>query len=279
MRPRDRKPVAPPLTSAATEKVQKVLARLGLGSRREAETWISAGRVSVNGSIVGLGARAGATDVVRLDGRVVTERRPARQATRVLAYHKPVGEVTSRHDPEGRPTVFANLPSVGRGRWIVVGRLDITTAGLLLFTNDGELAHLLMHPSSAIEREYAVRIHGRPQEATLEALRSGVELEDGVARFERLVDAGGEGANHWYHVVLKEGRNREVRRLWESQGMVVSRLTRIRFASVSLERSLRPGKFRFLEPAELDQLCAAVDYRRIRPTAPRRKAVGRPRRR
>jgi 23S rRNA pseudouridine2605 synthase len=265
---------APP----AGEKVHKILARLGLGSRREAETWITAGRVSVNGRRVALGERAGPRDVIRLDGRVVTESKPVRIATRVLAYHKPVGEVTSRRDPEGRPTVFAALPRVGRGRWIAVGRLDITTAGLLLFTNDGELAHRLMHPSSGIEREYAVRIHGRPDDGVLARLREGVQLEDGMARFEQITDGGGDGANHWYQVVVKEGRNREVRRLWESQGLEVSRLLRIRFATVALERSLRPGQFRFLETAELEQLCDTVGYRRIRP--PERKKTGRrPRRR
>lgn len=239
------------------EKLQKVLARAGYGSRREIETWIAAGRISINGRVATVGDRVGAEDRLRLDGRPLRleEGFPRR---RVLAYHKPVGEVTTRSDPDGRPTVFASLPRLRSGRWVPIGRLDLNTAGLLLFTTDGELAHRLMHPSSEIEREYAVRVLGAVDPEVLARLTEGVELEDGPARFETVIDAGGSGANHWYHVVLKEGRKREVRRLWASQGVTVSRLLRVRYGPVRLERALRPGRFRDLGEAELGALLQAA---------------------
>lgn len=237
-----------------SEKLQKVLARAGFGSRREIEGWISAGRVSVNGKVATLGDRVSPGDVLRVDGRVVPRRRKEGPQRRVIAYHKPVGEVVTRSDPEGRPTVFRNLPRAVNGRWIAVGRLDVNTAGLLLLTTDGELANRLMHPSSEVEREYAVRVFGEVSPAVLERLRQGVELEDGPARFDSIVDAGGDGANHWYHVVIREGRNREVRRLWESQGVVVSRLTRVRYGPAALDRSLRQGKCKDLPAPVLKAL-------------------------
>ncbi|MGE0081965.1 MAG: 23S rRNA pseudouridine(2605) synthase RluB [Thiohalomonadaceae bacterium] len=240
------------------EKLQKVLARAGFASRRELEEWIAAGRISVNGKIATLGDRVGEHDIIRVDGRVVQRARLAPRERRVLIYHKPVGEVCTRSDPEGRPTIFDSLPRLTNGRWVTIGRLDINTSGLLLLTNDGELANRLMHPSSEIEREYAVRVLGEISEEVLERLRSGVELEDGEARFDRLVDAGGEGANHWYHVTLREGRNREVRRLWESQGVAVSRLIRVRYGNVVLPRNLRAGRFTDLKGPELDALLALV---------------------
>lgn len=242
-----------------TEKLQKVLARAGFGSRREIESWISEGRISVNGKLATLGDRVSATDVIRVDGHVVSKTRLEQShRCRVLLYHKPVGEVTSRNDPEGRPTVFDNLPGLRNGRWIAVGRLDINTSGLLLFTNDGELANRLMHPSYTIEREYAVRVLGEVAPETLQQLREGVELEDGPARFNAIVDGGGEGANHWYHVTLDEGRNREVRRLWESQGVTVSRLIRVRYGPIAMPRRIRPGRWEELKGEELSLLRQSV---------------------
>lgn len=242
-----------------SEKLQKVLARAGFGSRREIETWISEGRISVNGKLAQLGDRVTDADVIRVDGHVVSKTRIEHShRCRVLLYHKPVGEVTSRSDPEGRPSVFDNLPSLRNGRWIAVGRLDINTSGLLLFTNDGELANRLMHPSYTIEREYAVRVLGEVAPETLQLLRDGVNLEDGPARFTAIADGGGEGANHWYHVMLEEGRNREVRRLWDSQGITVSRLIRVRYGPISLPRRIRPGKWEELKGEELSLLRQSV---------------------
>jgi len=242
------------------EKLQKVAARLGLGSRRLLEQWIQAGRFSINGVKATIGDRVGPTDHILLDGRSLRTRdireKPAEPV--VLIYHKPVGELCSRSDPEGRPTVFDKLPMMRAKRWVSVGRLDFNTSGLLLFTTDGDLAHRLMHPSANIEREYAVRILGPWSTRTLERLKQGVRLEDGMARFETIRDAGGEGANHWYHVVLNEGRNRIVRRLFESEGLKVSRLMRVRFGSLTLPRLLKPGQHRKLEKAELASFLASL---------------------
>ena len=241
-----------------SERLQKWLARAGCGSRRAMEEWIRAGRISVNGAPAELGMSVGEGDAVSIDGRVITAPPPPDVARpRVLLYYKPTGEICTQSDPEGRPTVFDRLPRVG-GRWIAVGRLDINTLGLLLFTNDGELANRLMHPSSAIEREYAVRVLGEVEPGVLAKLRKGVMLEDGPAQFDALVDAGGQGVNHWYHVVLHEGRNREVRRMWESQGVTVSRLMRVRFGPLSLPRLLRPGQWRELADEDINALRAAA---------------------
>ncbi len=241
-----------------THKLQKVLAALGMGSRREIETWIAAGRVSVNGQVAALGARVCEQDLIRVDGHLVSARDRGRRRTRVLGYHKPEGEVTSRRDPEGRPTIFDRLPRLAHGRWVAVGRLDLNTTGLILLTNDGDLANRLMHPSGEVEREYAVRVFGAADEHVLARLRDGVELEDGRAAFDAIADGGGQGMNHWYHVVLREGRNREVRRLWESQGVRVSRLIRVRYGAVTLPRRLRPGHFEELEPAAVAALLASA---------------------
>lgn len=239
-----------------SEKLQKVLARAGLGSRREMERWISDGRIEVNGKPATLGDRVKETrDRIAVDGRLLKQAEP--QATRVLAYHKPVGEICTRDDPEGRTTVFENLPKLQQSRWLNIGRLDINTSGLLLFTNNGELAHQLTHPSKQVEREYAVRVLGTATEEVLKQLTQGVQLEDGFARFEHIVNSGGRGANHWYHVVVTEGRNRVVRRLWESQNMGVSRLMRVRFGPIFLESSLRVGKMRELKAAEVQRLLEA----------------------
>lgn len=265
-----------PEASSQSEKLQKVLARVGLGSRRELETWIAQGRVSVNGKIVGLGERVSEGDKIRADGILLDWRPEADQQHRIICYHKPEGEVCSRSDPEGRPSVFEHLPSLSKGRWILVGRLDLNTSGLMLFTTDGELAHRLTHPSYEMEREYAVRVLGEVPKEVLTTLREGVELEDGKAAFTMIREAGGTGANHWYHVILKEGRNREVRRLWESQGVKVSRLIRVRFGAIPLDRYLKKGRWNDLEETLAQQLYQAVDLRfhsRLKKFAVRKKVV------
>lgn len=240
------------------EKLQKVLARVGLGSRRELEQWISDGRVSVNGKVATLGDRVGPGDVVRVDGHIIGQAAMQGPERRVLVYHKPLGEVCTRSDPEKRPTIFEKMPPVRNGRWVAVGRLDVNTTGVILLTTDGELANRLMHPSSTVEREYAVRVFGEVSPEVIQKLRDGVMLEDGPAHFDNLYDAGGDGANHWYHVTLHEGRNREVRRLWESQGVTVSRLIRVRYGPVQLGRRLRPGRYEELEGEALQALLALV---------------------
>jgi len=236
-----------------TEKLQKVLAREGLASRREIERWIGEGRISVNGKKATLGDRVEVTDKIRVDGRSVAVKAPEKQTTRVILYHKPEGEVCTRSDPEGRPTVFERLPKMKSGRWINVGRLDFNTSGLLLFTNDGELANRLMHPSSELEREYAVRVFGEVKPEVIKRLTQGVKLEDGIGRFNSVQKRGGAGLNQWYHVIIKEGRNREVRRLWESQGVTVSRLIRIRFGDVSLPKYLARGRWKEIEDFRLHE--------------------------
>jgi 23S rRNA pseudouridine2605 synthase len=254
MRRKVQKPVD---LSPAGEKLQKVLARAGIGSRREMERWIVDGRVTIDGRAAKLGDRVQATERVCVDGRLLPAGTFAPKA-RALIYHKPEGELTTRRDPEGRPTVFERLPAIRRGRWIAIGRLDLNSSGLLLFTTDGALAHRLMHPSSEIEREYAVRILGPVATEAIERLQSGVTLEDGAARFESVVDAGGSGANHWYHVVIREGRNREVRRMWEAVGATVSRLIRVRYGPIALPRLLRPGRAEYLERETLETLYRAA---------------------
>ena len=254
--------------AAPSEKLQKVLARTGIASRRELERWIAAGRVSVNGSTAALGHRVTEADVIRVDGRRLPQREPRR--TRVLCYHKQAGEICTRHDPAGRQTVFSRLPPLKDGRWVSVGRLDFTTSGLLLFTDNGELAHRLMHPSSSIEREYAVRVTGEVTPAIVAKLTSGVMLEDGVGHFLSVRHSGGAGSNQWFHVTLAEGRTREVRRLWESQGLRVSRLTRVRFGPIPLGRDLRATHWRELSTSNTAQLLKLVGLRARRETRIRR---------
>jgi len=243
------------------ERIQKVLARMGLGSRREIESWIKAGRITVNGNLSKLGDVITTEDRVQLDKKQIKFPRKTDSRPRVIAYHKPAGEICTRKDTQGRATVFDNLPRLKGSRWISIGRLDINTYGLLLFTTDGELANRLMHPSSGIDREYAVRVVGKVNEDMLKQLQEGVELEDGPAHFFDIVDSGGEGANHWYHVTLMEGRNHEVKRLWESQGITVSRLIRVRFGPVILPRNSRTGTIRELDDKELDALYEWLDMK------------------
>lgn len=259
-------------------RLQKALADAGLGSRREIEGWISAGRVRVNGKPAELGDRVLPADHIRIDGKEI-KRRPARATERrVIAYNKPEGELVTRHDPEGRPTVFPRLPGLKTGRWIAIGRLDINTSGLLLLTNDGALANRLMHPSQEVEREYAVRILGEVPAEVLARLAEGIDLEDGPARFEGIVARGGEGANRWYHVLLREGRNREVRRLWEAAGCRVSRLIRVRFGNVALGPRLFSGHWRSLSAEEEAELVRLVGMEPALPPARRRRpGKGKPR--
>lgn len=255
MSPKRRARSKPPEPSG--EKLHKVLARAGAGSRREMERWIEQGRVTVDGHAARLGDRVWPGQRLRIDGRPVSQP-TLTPKQRVLIYHKPEGEVTTRRDPEGRPIVFQNLPPLKQGRWIAVGRLDLNSTGLLLFTTDGELAHRLMHPSAEIEREYAVRVLGPVSADALGRLTQGVMLDDGEARFESVSDAGGTGANRWYHVVIREGRNREIRRMWEAVGAKVSRLIRVRYGPIALPRLLRPGRSGYLERDQLGALYAAA---------------------
>ncbi len=259
-----------------SERLQKFLARAGLGSRRQIEDWIQAGRLTINGKVARLGDKVSGVELVRLDGRPVTANPPRR---RVLAYYKPAGELTTRSDPEGRPTVFDRLPVLRSGRWIAVGRLDLNTQGLLLLTTDGELANRLMHPAAGIEREYAVRVLGTVAEAALQQLREGVMLADGLARFDAIGDGGGSGVNHWYHVILREGRNREVRRLWESQGIAVSRLLRVRYGPIVLRRGLRPGRWDELDAEQTASLLTAAGMTPEAPVRLRPPSVSRRRKR
>lgn len=246
------------------EKLQKVLARLGLASRRDVENWIAAGRVKVNGNVATLGQRVDSHDAISVDGRLLKREEAVENLRRVLIYNKPDGEICTRDDPEGRPTVFDRLPRPKEGRWINIGRLDINTTGLLLFTTDGELANRLMHPSFEMDREYAVRVRGEVDDEMIERLKTGVMLEDGPARFTDIQQApGGEGFNHWYHCVVMEGRNREVRRLWESQGLVVSRLKRVRFGPVFLTSDLPMGRWREMSQAEVDILSEEVGLKPV----------------
>lgn len=259
------------------QRIQKVLATLGLGSRRQIEQWIAAGEVKRNGQTVVLGEQAEPGDALEVRGQkiLVPDETPVR---RVLIYHKPEGEITSASDPEGRPTVFGALPPIRQGRWITVGRLDFNTSGLLLITNDGELANRLMHPSYQIERTYAVRVLGGLTEDQIKQLTTEVMLDDGPAKFDQLSDAGGTGINHWHHVTLREGRNREVRRMIEAVGGQVSRLIRISYAGVSLPPRLKPGRAQDLPPELEDALVKLVGLkpehrRKVQDAETRRRAL------
>jgi 23S rRNA pseudouridine2605 synthase len=262
------------------EKLQKVLARTGLGSRRDMEKLIAEGRVTVNGEIAKLGDRIGEDDRVLVNGAPVELRAASDRQARVLIYNKPEGEICTARDPEGRPTVFDRLPRLRGERWIAVGRLDFNTSGLLLFTTDGELANALMHPSSNIDREYLCRVMGEVTEEKLDQLREGVMLEDGMARFNDITEGGGSDTsiNRWFYVCLMEGRNREVRRLWESQELKVSRLKRVRYGPVFLPAKVKQGQWMDLPPDDVRALYERAGLRMPSPKAPvghRRTALNR----
>ena len=244
------------------ERLHKLLAAAGLGSRREIEDWIRAGRITVNGVAAAIGQS------VELRDRVAIDKKPFRfklesktgkpRAPRVLLYNKPEGEIVSRDDPEGRPSVFAQLPRLRGAKWIAVGRLDINSGGLLLFTTSGDLANRLMHPRYEIEREYAVRVMGLLSKVQAQQLLQGIDMEDGLGKFEHIEDRGGEGSNHWYHVVLQEGRKREVRRIFQAVGLMVSRLIRVRYGAISLPPRIKRGQLLELEPLQVQALLVAV---------------------
>jgi 23S rRNA pseudouridine2605 synthase len=241
-------------SASGPQRIHKVLAQAGLGSRREMEDLIRAGKVKVNGALAQVGMRVQAGDLIRVGRRQVTVRDEAK--LRVIVYHKPEGEIVSHDDPQGRPTVFEKLPPMRRGKWLAIGRLDYNTSGLLIFTTSGELANRLMHPRYEVEREYAVRVIGKLTEDKVRQLTRGVRLEDGMARFEQLEERGGRGLNHWYRVVLREGRNRIVRRMFDAVGYKVSRLMRVRFGMLSLPFGLRRGGWRELDAEHTAALMA-----------------------
>jgi 23S rRNA pseudouridine2605 synthase len=242
-----------------SERIQKILARAGYGSRRQIEVWIKEGKVQLNGEVASLGDQANVGDTLRMDGKPLSPKRLWQQPQQVILYNKPVGEVCTRKDPEGRRTIFQSLPAPEEGRWVSVGRLDINTSGLILLTTDGDLANKLMHPSNEMDREYAVRVLGDVTSEIMQNLRDGVELEDGKAKFADIQDGGGEGANHWYHVVIQEGRNREVRRLWESQGVQVSRLMRVRYGPIIIPKQLKMGRWMMALLGDIEALYESVD--------------------
>lgn len=246
----------------STQKLQKVLADAGLGSRRQMEALMRAGHVTVNGAAAAIGTRVGPRDVIKVDGKLL-RRKSGPRLPRVLLYYKPEGEIVSREDPAGRPSVFDHLPPVRGAKWLTIGRLDFNTSGLLILTTSGDLANRMMHPRYALEREYAVRILGQLNAESLTRLAAGVRLDDGVARCESIEDAGGEGVNHWYRLVIREGRKRVVRRMFAALGHTVSRLIRVRFGSVSLPRRLRRGQFLELAPQETRRLLASLELNAI----------------
>jgi 23S rRNA pseudouridine2605 synthase len=260
------------------QRLHKVLASCGFGSRRAMEELIIAGRITVNREPADVGQKVGPGDEVRINGELVRVRF-AEPRARVLMYHKPAGEIVTRDDPEGRPTVFEQLPKIGNGKWIAVGRLDFNTEGLLLFTNSGTLANNLMHPRYEVERQYAVRVLGTLTPEQQQSLLQGIELEDGQANVEKLDDGGGDGANHWYHVVIKEGRNREVRRLFEALGLTVSRLIRTRYGTVAMPSRVKRGQTLELTPEEVAAVMAAAGVKPDAGDAPRgpQGAKGKPR--
>jgi len=255
------------------QRLHKVLASCGFGSRRAMEEMILAGRITVNREPAEVGQKVGPGDEVRINGELVKVRF-AEPRTRILMYHKPAGEIVTRDDPEGRPTVFAKLPNIGNGKWIAIGRLDFNTEGLLLFTNSGELANKMMHPRYEIEREYAVRTLGTLTPEQRQQLLTGIELEDGPAKVEKLEDGGGEGSNHWCHVVIKEGRNREVRRLFEALGLAVSRLIRTRYGTVAMPSRVKRGQTLELTADEVTAVLVAAGMKPAATTPPKPGAPG-----
>ena len=249
-----------------SDKLQKLLAHAGYGSRREIETWITDGRVTVNGKRAKLGDRADAADRVLVDGKLAHLTVQQTETIKAIVYHKPEGEICTRNDPKGRPTIFENLPAIPGGRWVSVGRLDINTSGLILLTNNGELANKLMHPSTGLEREYLVRIRGEASAETISKLtREGVDIDGKPAKFDKVVpaDMSEEGTNHWYRVVIREGRYREVRRMWDAVGHTVSRLKRIRYGTVRLTRDIKRGQHAKIAPMQLEKLVTSVDLQEM----------------
>ena len=240
-----------------SDRIQKLIANAGYGSRRWAERLIEQGRISINNQEAKLGDKAIISDKVTIDGRLIDLGRYAEEETKVLILNKQAGVICSNKDEEGRQSVFEFLPD--NTRWVMVGRLDLNTSGLLLFTNNGDLANKLMHPSSEIDREYAVRVLGKVEDEHIKKLTNGVELEDGFAKFHRVTLGGGEGANRWYHVVVREGRKREVRRLWEALDFKVSRLIRTRFSDIRLPEKLRANQSEYLKPKQVQALLKSVD--------------------
>ncbi len=238
------------------ERLQKLIATAGYGSRRWAERLIEQGRIEVNNKVAQIGDKCEITDKVKIDGRSIDLERYQEEETKVIILNKQAGVICSNKDEEGRKSVYSLLPK--ESRWVMVGRLDLNTSGLLLFTNNGDLANKLMHPSSEIDREYAVRVLGQVENEDIKQLTTGIELEDGFARFDRVIIGGGEGANRWYKVVLKEGRKREVRRLWESLGFKVSRLIRIRFGEIRLPEKLKANQYDYLKPGQVKLLLDSV---------------------
>ena len=238
------------------ERLQKLIANAGYGSRRGVEKLIEQGRVVLNNKTAQLGDKASVVDRVQIDGKKIDLSRYQQDKTQILILNKPSGVVCSKADDKGRKSIFDALPS--NTRWVMVGRLDINTSGLLLFTNNGELAHRLMHPSSQIDREYSVRVLGKLDDAAMKKLTQGVELEDGMAKFLKIRPGGGEGANRWYKVVLREGRKREVRRLFEALGLKVSRLIRIRFGDIRLKSELKSNQFEYLKPTQVSAVLKSV---------------------
>ncbi len=244
-----------------SDKLQKLLAHAGLGSRREIEVWISDGRITVNGKRAKLGDRAAASDRILIDGKLQALSSRRDQNVKALIYHKPEGEICSRKDPKGRPTIFENLPAIPGGRWVSVGRLDLNTSGLILLTNSGDLANKLMHPSTGLDREYLVRIRGRASDDSIEKLtKTGVNIDGKPAKFVSVLvaDLSEEGTNHWYRVIIKEGRNREVRKMWDAVGHTVSRLKRIRYGTIKLTRDLKRGQCQRMAPMQLEKLVSSV---------------------
>ena len=240
-----------------SDRIQKLIANAGYGSRRWAERLIEQGRISINNQEAKLGDKAIISDKVTIDGRLIDLGRYSEEETKVLILNKQAGVICSNKDEEGRQSVFEFLPE--NTRWVMVGRLDLNTSGLLLFTNNGDLANKLMHPSSEIDREYAVRVLGKVEDEHIKKLTNGIELEDGFAKFHRVTIGGGEGANRWYHVVVREGRKREVRRLWEALDFKVSRLIRTRFSDIRLPEKLRANQSEYLKPKQVQALLKSVD--------------------
>ena len=271
--PYGRRSARPEDEDVVSQKLHKVLAQAGVGSRREMEEWIKEGKITVNGTVATIGDRVVPSDVIRI-GRRVIRWSATNRVPRVLLYHKPEGEIVSHDDPEGRASVFEKLPQIRGAKWLAVGRLDYNTSGLLIFTTSGELANRMMHPRFAVEREYAVRIVGELRPEQVRRLEQGIELSDGLANCLSVQDEGGEGTNHWYRIVLREGRNRVVRRLFEALGLTVSRLIRVRFGVVALPPRLKRGQVSPLAAAEVKEL---IDWLEVNaPEPPPRSAQDEP---